>query len=184
MKKILSLFITLLLLGFIAVYAAEYPRWVAQPIRVYIPELPYFSQLMQTAFAEWEEVADSIVRFKFVSKPTEADITVQFVDFVTNCSSNHAVGCAHTTTRGRNYYKALITIGTKESNVVLNQGVFQQVDSQRPVNNIYGVMLHEIGHAIGLDHSQNNQSIMYPVDLPTLQHLTKEDLNLLYRKYN
>ena len=44
-------------------------------------------------------------------------------------------------------------------------------------------MLHEIGHAIGLDHSENSQSIMYSYDLPTIQYLTEDDLDLLYKKY-
>ena len=62
----------------------------------------------------------------------------------------------------------------------------KQLDNNvyRPVNNIYGVMLHEIGHSLGLGHSTDNQSIMYPIDLPTLQYLTKTDLDLLYKKYH
>ena len=170
MKKIFNFILLVVLTLTLTVSAAEYPRWVGQPIRVYLPEFPYFSKLMKNAFDEWEDVSDSLVSFRYVTRPHEADITVQFVDFVTNCSSNHAVGCTHMSTRGKNYYKSLVTIATKESKVVLNNEGFEQVDSQRPITNIYGVMLHEIGHAIGLDHSSNSQSIMYPYDLPTLQH--------------
>lgn len=183
MKKFFKLCIFFLLISLLTVSAAETPRWISQPIKVYLPDYPYFSRLMKQAFTEWETQSDSLVRFKYVTRLTEADITVQFVDFVTNCSSNHAVGCTHMANRGQNYYKSLITIATKESEVVLNNGIFQQIDKQRPINNIYGVMLHEIGHAIGLDHSYNSKSIMYSIDLPTLQHLTQEDLELLYNKY-
>ena len=113
MKKILSLLFIMFLMTFVIAVAAENPRWVAQPIKVYLPEVQYFSNLMQRAFSEWEEKSDSLVRFKYTSRPSEADISVQFVDFVTNCSSNHAVGCTHMTARGRNYYKSLIIFNFK-----------------------------------------------------------------------
>ena len=134
MKKFIVLIFLLIFSS--VVFAYEYPRWVSQPINVYIPDVPYFADLMERAFDEWEIASDDLVRFKYVNRPLEADITVQFVDFVTNCSSNHAVGCTHMTTRGKNYYKSLITIATKESKVRLNSGIFEQTDSKRHVDNI------------------------------------------------
>jgi predicted Zn-dependent protease len=139
---------------------------------------------MRRAFDEWEELSNDLIRFKFVKRPLEADITVEFVDFVTNCNNNRAVGCSRNITKGRNYYKALVTIGTKDTNIVLKDGQFSRQLTYRPVENIYGVMLHEIGHALGLGHSEEKESIMYPLDLPTLQYLTKSDLDLLYQKYH
>ena len=64
------------------VFSAEKPRWVAQPVYVYIPDnYGNYSRLMQQAFMEWEEKSDSLVRFKYTTRPSEADISVQFVDF-------------------------------------------------------------------------------------------------------
>lgn len=182
MKKILAL-VAIYCTTISASLGAEYPRWVSLPINVYIPDVPYFSKLMYQAFDEWENASDNIVRFKYVNRPLEADITVDFVDYVMNCNSNHAVGCTRTTTRGRNYYKALVEIATKENKVALVDGQFKREEGYRPEDNIYGVMLHEIGHAIGLEHSENSDSIMYSYDLPTVQYLTDDDLDLLYKKY-
>ena len=183
MRKLLLLIFFVIFLTFNMVFAYEYPRWVAQPIYVYIPNYMNYSSLMRQAFRSWEKASDSLVRFEFVNSSSNANIEVQFVDYVTNCNSGSAVGCAHTFTRGKNYYKSLITIGTKQKQTTVDGYNVIQKDVNRKKENIYGVMLHEIGHAIGLSHSEDSNSVMYSYDLPTLQYLTKEDLRLLYKKY-
>lgn len=183
MKKFLI--ILLFLISTNVVFSAEYPRWVAQPIYVYVPEYGNFTQLMKKAFSTWQNQSKNLVRFSFVNSSSSAQIHVEFVDFVTNCSGHgHAVGCTQLATRGKNYYKSVVTIGTKEYARVYDGLLYTSKLQYRKENNIYGVMLHEIGHALGLGHSDDNQSIMYPYDLPTMQYLTNEDMRLLYNKYH
>ena len=67
-----------------------------------------------------------------------------------NCE--FAVGCSRMRLRGGQYYKAQVEIALKRKD---RNNVY------RPINNIYGVMLHEIAHAIGLADSENSNSIMY-----------------------
>ena len=183
MKRFL-LYLILLLTTSVC-FAYESPRWTGQPINVYIPSnYGAFSKWMKQSFLDWQKTSQGLVRFDFVNSPSNANIKVQFVDYVTNCSSPNAVGCAHTWTRGMNYSNALITIGTKQSVIINKNGRKYKHETYRNPNNIYGVMLHEVGHALGLGHAEDPNSIMYPVDLPTLQYLTKEDLKLLYKKYH
>lgn len=183
MKKIfLSLFI--LTTVTLCAFAAERPRWVGLPIYVYIPEYGNMSSLMKQAFMQWERQSDSLVRFRFVDSPSNANIEVEFVDFVANCNDIAAVGCTETMTRAGQYYKAYVTIGTKEYYRAMEGGRYVRKIVTRPKEHIYGVMLHEAGHAIGLGHSTNPKSIMYTHDLDSLQYLTDNDLQLLYKKYH
>ncbi len=174
-KFVLLLFVVINISSSVA-YAVENPRWVTQPIYVYVPEYGAYTGLMKKAFMAWEEKSNELVRFKFVTKPSNANINVVFVDHVTNCNSEMAVGCARMMTRGGKYYKSQLEIAMKSKD---------KDNNYRPIKNIYGVMLHEIGHALGLGHTEENpRSIMFPYDLPSLQYLTKEDLYLLYKKYH
>ena len=184
MKKFLTILFTLIVIAS-SCFALERPRWVGQPICVYVPaNYGNITVLMKQAFSAWETKSKALVRFKFVNSPSNADIIVEFVDFVSNCNDANAVGCTEMMTRGGQYEKAYITIGTKEYARSYSGGQYNRQIVTRTKEHIYGVMLHEAGHAIGLGHSDSNNSIMYPYDLDSMQYLTNEDMRLLYQKYH
>ena len=182
MKKLFLMII--LMLTTLTCFALEKPRWVGQPIYVYIPVYGNMSTLMKQAFNAWQTKSDNLVRFRYVDNPNSADIEVEFVDFVSNCNDANSVGCTELSTRGGEYKKAYVTIGTKEYLRTTEGGNYSRKIVTRSKDHIYGVMLHEVGHAIGLRHSNNEDSIMYPYDLESMQYLTNEDMKLLYAKYH
>ncbi len=183
MKKIVLIF-AIMIITAISCIAAERDRWLSLPINVYIPEYGKMSVLMKQAFNAWQVKSNSLVRFKYVGSPLHANIIVEFVDFVSGCNDVNAVGCTTMTTRGGVYDKAYVTIGTKEYVSERNGSHYSRKIVTRSKEHIYGVMLHEAGHAIGLGHSSSNNSIMYPYDLDSMQYLTNEDMKLLYNKYH
>ena len=167
MKKIFCLlFVSVLFMT--SAFAYTYPRWKSMPVHVYIPpNCGKYTKLMQKAFYAWEYKTGGIVKFKYVSKKSNSNIYVEFVNDITDCNSDAAVGCTHPITNGR-YLASPCRI---------------EIETGRSNNHLYGTMIHEVGHALGLNHSSNSNSVMYPYDLDKMQQVTDVDLDLIKKKY-
>jgi predicted Zn-dependent protease len=189
MKKIFIL-VSVFVLTAISVFALSTPRWEERPIKVYIPA-DSKSTLMKNAFLQWQERTFSAVWFTFVGndRKDEANITVHFVDKVTNCGDISAIGCAHSTIKPNGlYFKNDIYIASKSvTQLVGDDGTVATKTAVISNEQVYRVMLHEIGHAIGIhQHSNNPNSIMYKYsinDKNIPQVLTEEDLKFVYNVY-
>lgn len=171
MKKTLLTLLTLLILSTTAQAVEKIGSWQKMPIKVYIEDNRN-AYLMKRAFGDWESDSNKTVEFEYVDNENEADILVLFTEKVSDFSKQ-AVGLTHSQVdNNKNYVKAVIEIAKfaegskiKLSNLELTK-----------------IMRHEIGHALGLPHTNEPYSIMNPTTDKVLK-ITKYDIKTLKEIY-
>jgi hypothetical protein len=153
----------------------RWPDNVSEGLRVWIqaePHIPdWWTGYVQTArdvFLEWE-TAGIPLRFHYPSDSAGADIVIRWIDrFPPN---DARIGNTHREYDQNGWITgAIVTIP-------LHDG-----DGDRlPVGEINAILRHEVGHAIGMGHSRDRGTIMFPENTALeLTELDKETLHLLY----
>lgn len=147
-------------------------RWqYPTKIKTYIPQNHKRTIMMKHAFAEWSRLTNNKIIFRYVDSPKYAQVVVEFVNIVPN--AEREIGLTKSTfTSSGGMLRATIYIAEKTSS-----------GYQLGKDAVYTVMLHEIGHAIGIDeHSADPLSIMYPTE-DDRQEILKSDLRNLAEIY-
>ena len=163
MKKIITTIsiLTIVFLGsVIPVFSANhylneldsYHVWkLNKRISVWVQPSPY-SQDIYTAFKEWMVAGGGCIRFVDANTEKNADIRVYFVKDIPD--SPKAQGVTTFSTAGK--YMTRATIRIQYTNI-FNPKI--KISDKK----IYGVAIHEIGHAIGLNgHTKDLNDVMYP----------------------
>lgn len=148
-------------------------------IEVYIPE-HLNSELMKQAFNYWQKRTREEISFCYVNNAKGAVIEVKFVNTLDeNWCSTRRGWCYYEYIKTSNGYKMITN-----TSIVIPK--FEYGDIPLKKDELYKIMLHEIGHALGLkQHSKNEKSIMYPyVDEDNKRDITNEELERLGKLYN
>jgi hypothetical protein len=136
-----------------------------RPLRVYFePETPEgytpeHGRAAQDAFARWTRVGGIPVQFTMVRTPDDAEVKVKWI----RAFAVRRAGQADLVWRGDGQLQE----GT------LTLATFSEAGHRLPVDAVFTVALHEIGHLLGLGHSDEPRDVMYPTT--SVHDLTARD---------
>jgi hypothetical protein len=118
---------------------------------------PQYKALVAAAFAEWG--AASGITFEQVADSSQSDIRIGWGDF--NTTSSGVVGYTSSQYQNGEIQPNVIIRLEDPSESALVAGIGNSLTYSGTQANLYQVILHEIGHALGLADNADPNSVMY-----------------------
>lgn len=152
----------------------RWPERQSDPLRVFIEpstvsgHSPAKIRAVRDAFRRWERVPEIPVDFVYVSSGQGADVTVRWIEAFTV----DRAGQAHVVWQSDGW----IQEGTLTLATHMVDGYPLSTDA------VFTVALHEIGHLLGLGHSDEPDDVMYPTT--GVHDLTRRDRQTAMYLYN
>lgn len=177
-KKVLVLFI--LIVFYISGYALcanvvlgiwEKPQY----IKTYIQPNHPRTVMMKHAFARWSKVTSDKIIFRYVDSTQTSQLDVFFVNKIDKDKSNSdkSIGLTEGKYNSKTGYITHATIWIAD---------YDQKGKELNKDIVFTTMLHEIGHAIGLEHTSNSKSVMFP-NVDRIQEISEDDVSNVGKMY-
>lgn len=131
--------------------------------------------LFWRAVRQWEAAAFGQLRLEATSRPDQADIKLLWSDSPVY-GREFEVGHTDRALKPPHWIQ-LVTI-----TLVTHPAIDQQLSAKQQADRLYVTFLHELGHALGLEHSTDKRSVMYHQGWLNTQ-LSRQDTDALRRLY-
>lgn len=158
------------------VWIEPYPESAQSP-----EDLAANTQALFAAMRQWEAATQGAIRFVLLpaapglqSSASGADMILTW-DAQTTLGRDYEVGHTHRQVKGKRLTQATITLITQP----LIDG---HLNPQQRKQRLYTTVLHETGHALGLEHSDNHRDVMHYRGWQR-SYLSENDIQRIRRLY-
>ena len=174
-------------------YALEGPKWASQTVTWSFASLSQpgtasfsdpigsaYQGLVLQAVQRWSALTD--VSFQQVTDSASADIRVGFARFGSTSGQIGETDYSFTTGAASSFAPG-VTVRLEDPAETPLSPVGGNLTYQNTSTDLYQVILHELGHALGLGHDTDPTAVMYAVASSSNQDLAPSDVDGIHQLY-